>query len=177
VLNPDIQGTHLKRWTLSSVITTDVLHRGVPWVRLLLRGRRLPGRATLNVRGLEQLLTALTGIAIVALVIGLAKGHEGWLFGFGLAATGVIAADWRFVRWLAARRGWWFAVSAIPLRLLYFALNGLAVGLALVPVSWRRGESRQMRVPPGEWVGKPVLRDQEPQSPAPSFAANADVSG
>jgi hypothetical protein len=161
LLNPDIQGTHLKRWTLSSVVTTDVVDRGVPWVRLLLQGRCPTGRATLNVRGVEQLLTALTGIAVVALVLGLAKGHEGWLIGSGLAASSVIAADWRFVRWLAARRGWLFAVSAVPLRLLYFALNVVAVGLALVPVSWRRRESRQTSVPPGGWVARPVPRGPE----------------
>jgi cellulose synthase/poly-beta-1,6-N-acetylglucosamine synthase-like glycosyltransferase len=165
MLNPDIQGTHLKRWTLASVITTDVADRGVPWVRLLIQGRRPPGRATLNVRGLEQLLTALTGIAIVAMGIGLANGDHRWLFGSGLAAAAIIGTDWRLLRWLASLRGWLFAVSAIPLRLLYFALNLVAVVLALLPVSWSRRESRQASVHPDGWVTKAVPRGVEPQSP------------
>jgi hypothetical protein len=161
VLNPDIQGTHLKRWTLSSVITTDIVYRGVPWVRLLLRGRRPPGRATLNVRVAEQVLTGLTGVALASLVVGLALGHVGWLTGSGLAVSAVIAGDWRFVRWLATRRGWLFAVSVMPLRLLYFGLNVVAVGLALVPVSWRRRESLPNSVHPGGWVATAVPRGPE----------------
>ena len=39
-LAPDIQGKHLKRWTLPGMIRCDVLHRAVPWLTLLLaRGR------------------------------------------------------------------------------------------------------------------------------------------
>jgi hypothetical protein len=47
-LAPDIQGKHLKRWTLPGMIRCDVLHRGVPWLTLLLTRRRLP--AALNLR-------------------------------------------------------------------------------------------------------------------------------
>src|SRR5690349_19173197 len=36
VLDPEIQGKHLKRWTLASMTTTDLLDRGVPWLRLIL---------------------------------------------------------------------------------------------------------------------------------------------
>lgn len=143
VLNPDIQGTHLKRWTLSSVITTDVLDRGVPWVRLLLQRRRPPGWATLNVRGLEQLLTAVTGLAIVAMGIWVATGDLRWLLGSGLAAVGIIGADWRLLHWLASQRGAAFALRAVPLRLLHFHINIVSVGLALLPIDWRRPTARQ----------------------------------
>lgn len=36
LLDPEICGTHLKRWTLGSMFRTDLERRGVPWVRLLL---------------------------------------------------------------------------------------------------------------------------------------------
>ena len=36
-LDPTIQGTHLKRWTLRSMLWTDFARRGVPWVALQLR--------------------------------------------------------------------------------------------------------------------------------------------
>ena len=38
-LDPEIQGTHLKRWTLAGMIQTDFSRRGVPWVSLLARTR------------------------------------------------------------------------------------------------------------------------------------------
>ena len=37
LLDPLIQGTHLKRWTLSDMVRTDFWQRGVPWVELVLR--------------------------------------------------------------------------------------------------------------------------------------------
>ncbi|HKO39443.1 MAG TPA: glycosyltransferase family A protein [Solirubrobacterales bacterium] len=37
LLDPRIQGRHLKAWTLPSMVRTDFARRGVPWARLLLR--------------------------------------------------------------------------------------------------------------------------------------------
>jgi GT2 family glycosyltransferase len=34
VLDRRITATHLKRWTLGSLLKTDIVNRGVPWVRL-----------------------------------------------------------------------------------------------------------------------------------------------
>jgi GT2 family glycosyltransferase len=39
VLDPQIRGRHLKRWTPLSMARTDFSRRGVPWLRLLLRER------------------------------------------------------------------------------------------------------------------------------------------
>jgi glycosyltransferase involved in cell wall biosynthesis len=41
-LNKRIQVTHLKRWTLWSIIKTDVLDRGIPWTELMLREGSMP---------------------------------------------------------------------------------------------------------------------------------------
>jgi GT2 family glycosyltransferase len=43
VLDPLIQVTHLKAWTLGSLIKTDVILRAVPWTRGELARRRVPG--------------------------------------------------------------------------------------------------------------------------------------
>jgi Glycosyl transferase family 21 len=40
LLDPEIRGRHLKRWTPLSMARTDFSRRGVPWLRLLLRERR-----------------------------------------------------------------------------------------------------------------------------------------
>jgi GT2 family glycosyltransferase len=37
VLDPGVQGTHLKIWTLGGMLTSDFIRRGVPWARLLVR--------------------------------------------------------------------------------------------------------------------------------------------
>jgi GT2 family glycosyltransferase len=47
-LDPGLRCTHLKRWTLASMLRTDLMNRGVPWVSLLVSKRRVP--ASLNLR-------------------------------------------------------------------------------------------------------------------------------
>jgi glycosyltransferase involved in cell wall biosynthesis len=126
VLRPEIQGTHLKRWTLRSMVTTDLFGRGMTWMRLRLeRGR--PGRPdTLNLRPAEKLHTLLTGLAIGALVVAAGRQDAVWL----LVAAGclliVLVGNAVLFRWFARQRGFWFALRIVPLRLLYYALNGIA---------------------------------------------------
>jgi GT2 family glycosyltransferase len=56
----DMQCTHLKHWTLGSMVRTDILLRGVPWVALL---QRFPGvPADLNLGWRSRLATACTGL-------------------------------------------------------------------------------------------------------------------
>ena len=45
MLDPTIQGTHLKAWTFGGIIRTDLTQRGIPWVRLLLEKAPGAGRA------------------------------------------------------------------------------------------------------------------------------------
>jgi glycosyltransferase involved in cell wall biosynthesis len=49
MLNKRIQVTHLKRWTLWSIIKTDVLDRGIPWTELMLREGGIPDDLNLKV--------------------------------------------------------------------------------------------------------------------------------
>jgi GT2 family glycosyltransferase len=65
-LDPSIRGTHLKEWTLTSMIRTDLLHRGGPWVALMLERRSWP--ATLNL-GHHHRVSALASVVLVAAVL------------------------------------------------------------------------------------------------------------
>lgn len=49
VLDGSIQVKHLKCWTLRSLLETDILHRGIPWTRLILRDRFMPNDLNLRV--------------------------------------------------------------------------------------------------------------------------------
>jgi len=82
VLDPQIRGRHLKRWTALSLAHTDFASRGVPWVRLLLREghdstalnlgrrRRLSAAATVALAG--SLLARRPRLAAAALATNLA---------------------------------------------------------------------------------------------------------
>ena len=51
-LDRELQGTHLKRWGLWSMVRTDVTCRALPWARLILETAHAP--ADLNLRGSQR---------------------------------------------------------------------------------------------------------------------------
>jgi GT2 family glycosyltransferase len=63
-LDKRIQATHLKRWTLRSLIRTDIFDRGIPWTRLLLRERDVPNDLNLGVG--QRLAAVLAGMLVLA---------------------------------------------------------------------------------------------------------------
>jgi GT2 family glycosyltransferase len=65
-LDPALQGTHLKRWTLRQMILTDFRRRGVPWVALLLRTRTAPTGLNL---GWRHRLSALASVALAGSLV------------------------------------------------------------------------------------------------------------
>ena len=129
LLRPEIQGTHLKRWTLRGIVFTDVRDRGVPWMRLLLREGDRSRPMTLNLRPEEKLYTALVGVAGLMLVAAAVRGDPRWLLPVAACVLVVLAGNAPLLRWFARQRGFWFAVGVVPLRLLYYALNGVAAAL------------------------------------------------
>ena len=50
ILDPQLLGTHLKEWTLTSMVRADFSSRGVPWVGLLVERRSLPRTLNLGTR-------------------------------------------------------------------------------------------------------------------------------
>jgi GT2 family glycosyltransferase len=67
-LDPTIQGTHLKRWTLRSMLWTDVARRGAPWVALQLRTRRIA--STLNCSWRHRVSALVCALAPLAVLTG-----------------------------------------------------------------------------------------------------------
>jgi glycosyltransferase involved in cell wall biosynthesis len=137
VLRPEIQGRHLKRWTLGKMVKTDVWDRGVPWLRLL-RRQAAPPRSTLNLRTSEKVATTLVGGAVLALAALAWTGQRRWLILAALAGAGTLATNAPMLAWFARQRGWGFALRVVPLRFLYYGLNLVSVALALVPDRSRR---------------------------------------
>jgi GT2 family glycosyltransferase len=128
VLDPDIQGTHLKRWTLRGTLTSDFQHRGVPWMWLLLQeGQKAREHSTLNVQTIEKLLTALTGLALLMPLMALSLGDWRLLLVSAAVAAIIVIAKAGFYFFLVRVRGPLFAVSAMPLHLAYYVGNAASV--------------------------------------------------
>src|SRR5690606_37188404 len=81
LLDPAIEGTHLKRWHLWQMLRTDVRDRGIPWMRLLLE-RRGKTTGTLNT-GLEEHFK-VAGTAAAA-------GLLGWALVFDAPVAALVA--------------------------------------------------------------------------------------
>lgn len=126
-LRPDIQATHLKRWTLRNVITTDVRDRGLPWVALMHASPMARRMSSLNLRPEERLFTALTGLAWLAAGLAVAAWRWEWLAIAGLCVAAVIAGNGPLLAWFARRRGVWVTIGIVPLRLIYYTINNVAV--------------------------------------------------
>lgn len=148
-LDPRIQVKHLKRWSLANLVRTDVRDRAIPWTRLILAEGRMPD--DLNLRRGERRCVGLSWLAVFSVP---ACVWNPWTLAAGSAAVlGVVYVQRHFYRFLAQRRGWRFATSAIPLHLLYFLYSGVGFGLGLTAYCFDR-----LRKALGDSEGLPEVR-------------------
>ena len=99
-------------------------------MRLLLRPERRQRRATLNLRFAERLYTGVMGLVGGALVLAVVQRDPGWLLAAAAGVLLVLVGNAPLFSWFARRRGVWFMLGSIPLRLLYYGLNGIAATVA-----------------------------------------------
>jgi GT2 family glycosyltransferase len=122
-LDRRIIATHLKRWTLWSLLKTDIFSRGVPWVRLMWRMDAMA--STLNVTPSQRLSVVL--IYLLGLAVLFAAWWPAAWAGAAALAIGITVVNRNFYRFIAARRGVWFALRVVPLHWLYFGYCGFCV--------------------------------------------------
>jgi Glycosyl transferase family 2 len=65
-LDGAIQGTHLKEWTLASMVTTDFARRGVPWVSLMYDHGEVPRTLNLGMRERASVVATLATTYAIA---------------------------------------------------------------------------------------------------------------
>jgi len=65
----DVQVTHRKRWTLWTMIRTDILDRAIPWTLLILKEKSLPNDLNLKT---SQRISGLFSCLLVVSLLGLA---------------------------------------------------------------------------------------------------------
>ena len=150
-LDPLLLCTHHKRWNLRQVLATDILHRALPWSRLIMT-RRAPADE-LNVSNAERRAAAVAAALLASLP--LAAIHPMVPFALpGALGLVALACNVPLVRFFRRRRGASFAAAALLFHQLYYAYSS-AVYLwcwceqRLVPEAW------QVWPKPG---GQPVLQ-------------------
>ena len=136
-LDSAIQVKHLKRWTLRDMVVSDIRYRGISWMRLILESCEMPN--DLNLRTSSRVSVALIAVLSTAPVVAVSRVLSGCLDWqasvqalLALAALGsILLLNLPFYRFLAAQRGFRFAVAGVPLHLLYFFCCGAAFVLGV----------------------------------------------
>lgn len=115
VLDPALQGTHLKVWRLPGLLRTDVLMRAVPWTRLI---RERPACASMNASWPERLRAAWAWGLAMSPVASIAGWVPPWtpLAGFA-AAIAINTALWSE---FARARGYAFALAAMAFHQFHY---------------------------------------------------------
>lgn len=128
MLNKDIQGKHLKRWSLTKLIKSDVFDRGIPWTHLILRNRNLPN--DLNLRASQRLSALLLWMALLLVGLnGLTKNVV--LLSLFSALFLLAAGNWN------SDEGPPLDVNGRPSKSIMLSLMGAVVGFAIYSAnSW-----------------------------------------
>jgi GT2 family glycosyltransferase len=135
-LDPEIQGTHLKRWSLWSMLKTDFIGRGIPWVVLLLRHRKTSN--ALNLGWAHRASAASSLVAAGAL----AKRRFGLA---ALAATAFVALNRSFHGSLLRRFGFGRAAAGVGLHALHHLVGIASVPAGVIAFLRERGRTPSRR--------------------------------
>ena len=113
---------HLKVWTLTSLLKTDVLDRALPWSQLILRTGRFDNDLNLQFGSRASVLMCF-GLVVSLLVTPLWP----WFAAVAAAlALLLLVVNRGLYRFLVRKRGSWFALRAVPMHWSYYLYGGAA---------------------------------------------------
>ncbi len=116
-LDPRLQVTHLKLWTLRKVLYADIRYRGIPWTVLALRTGALPDDLATRTSQRFSVLFTLLMVCSLAVFLFTARPEALWLAAAGAVGTG--GTNLAFFRFLGRTHGWRLTLTAPPLQVLY----------------------------------------------------------
>ncbi|MGD9614507.1 MAG: glycosyltransferase family 2 protein [Alphaproteobacteria bacterium] len=122
-LDPELQGKHLKAWSLIALIRMDLFDRAMPWSRLMLRDGCL--NRELNLSGEHRASALLAALTVAAL---LASAFDPRALAVATVALGAfLTVNFGFLRLIDRRSGPAGAIAAVPLHMLHYgcAMEGL----------------------------------------------------
>lgn len=123
-LDKELQVTHLKAWTLGSMIHSDIFDRALPWTRLLKQEREIP--SDLNLQTANRVSAILVWL-LLPTVLGALFYTPAWLVVLAIViALLVLNAD--LYLFFLRERGFWFMLRAIPLHWLYYMYSSAVFG-------------------------------------------------
>ena len=140
VLEPELQVKHLKRWTLRSLLTTDIWGRAIPWTLLWLEGRDLPPDLNFST---DQRIAAVVALAM-AIVTPVAVFRPQLLMLLAILVGVAIWLNRDLYRLLFKSGGFWLLINGFLLQELYYLYSIFSVG-AGIAIYLARSLKRRLR--------------------------------
>jgi GT2 family glycosyltransferase len=162
VLDPTIQGKHLKRWTFRSSVLTDIRDRGIPWMQLMHRYGGMQN--DLNV-SIAYRLCVVVSYALVGSVAA-ALYWPAALVLVPLLIAALCLLDLPYYAFFIRRTGVWFTVRWFAVHVLHHVCNGISFAVGMLLCGLRQaGVSAPGMLPIAPWSGRPSAASPR-QSPA-----------
>jgi glycosyltransferase involved in cell wall biosynthesis len=121
-LEKSLQGTHLKQWTLYSLLKTDIFARALPWSELILDTQVAPN--DLNIRWDQRASFVLLMLACTFLLLGLLSSE--FIVISAAVLLAVLVLNRRIYLFFFRHRGLPFTLGCIPLHILYYLYSGFS---------------------------------------------------
>ncbi|MEZ5294105.1 MAG: glycosyltransferase [Vicinamibacterales bacterium] len=155
VIDPGLNGKHLKRWTVRSVIVSDVRDRGVPWTQLI---QRYGMSADLNLGWALRASVVCAYVCAICLVAGVWMRWAWWVLPLPLA--GLLALNAPYYGYFLRLRGALFAGGAVVAHAVHHLCNGVSyvVGRALYTAGRRFGVTTPWTLPIEPAAEQPIPR-------------------
>ena len=141
-LDRHLLSTHLKVWSVGSLVRTDLFGRAVPWARLMLTREEMLD--DLNVGTFERLRAAFAALAVLGLCSAAAGLLPWWSIGPILLT--LLTGNWHLLALFARRRGFAFALAALVFHQFYYLYSAGAFVACWIEARLDGGRGRSSAV-------------------------------
>jgi len=139
-LDKQLQAKHLKRWTIKTLLRTDILDRATPWSVLILENKNLP--KDLNLRLTDKLIAAFACLSVSMFPFFF---HKPWtVVASLLLILSVLLMNRRLYTFYLCRKGASFAVLAFVLHVFYYLYGTGALVVCLLRTSLSSGRNSKV---------------------------------
>ncbi|MFC2141383.1 glycosyltransferase [Acidobacteriota bacterium] len=124
-LNKEILVKHLKHYSFSYLIKSDLFDRAIPWTALMFQNRQ--NTKDLNLKSEHK--TSAVILFLAALSAALAIKWIWFLIAVPFLMLLFLVLNLDIYRFFLKRRGWFFALRVIPFHSLYYLYSSLGFGI------------------------------------------------
>ncbi|MBF0595831.1 MAG: glycosyltransferase family 2 protein [Candidatus Omnitrophica bacterium] len=114
---------HLKKLNLMQWVETDIFHRGLPWMKILLRYKDFTPTLNVNYGSIVSLIC----VWLIVFLIIFSPWVDGLSWFAGILGGVFLGCNYDLLRFLGRKRGIGFLLISIPLLFVYYFNCGLCV--------------------------------------------------